>query len=138
MFYLDNAFILEMSERCGTSTEDAEKTVIDYALRGRNDVTPCYLKVFMDEMRDALEKSPQEKTAETAKGFMIENKDAVKRIIAGWILSRNGDGRLYNKVVGWAQGVATDPMYGCPLHSCHLNKVALDLFVNPEGNNRGF
>ena len=134
MFYLDNAFILELMDRTGRTPEKAERFAVTAALAGNYEIEHCYLRVFANEMREALLDCPQEKTAQTVQGFMAENEEAVKMIVAGWVRSRGGDGRLYPRVKEWAEGVEGHEIFGCPLHSCYLNKVALDLFVAPGQN----
>lgn len=134
MFYLDNAFILELMDRTGQTAEKAQEYALELALQGRGHLETCYLVHFAEELRETLLKTPQEETVEAVRRFTAENGEAVKLIVASWVNGRRGDGRLYRTVAEWAQSVTSREFGGCPLHSCHLNGVALDLFVAPSQN----
>ncbi len=138
MFYLDNSFIVELCDRTGMTPEKAQEYALDLALdrasRGRGGVETCYLVHFAEELRETLLETPQEETVKTVQRFALESEDAVRLIVASWVNGRKGDGRLYRTVQEWASNVTSREFCGCPLHSCYLNKVVLNLFVAPGQN----
>lgn len=134
--YLNDETINRMSEAYGEcGQEKALKRCLRAAGQAGSGITACYLRYLEQETWEALCGASVEEALEIYRSM----GEAGKIILAHAVLSRRFDSRLYKTVQDWARDQNPgDPVFRTPLHSCHLNKVCLDLFVAPGKNCLGY
>lgn len=131
--YLCDETLKQMSEAYDDpSPEKALKRCLRASYHDGGGITACYLRFLEQDTWEALIRASVEQALEIYRAM----GEAGKIILAHAVLSRRFDSRLYKTVQDWAQGqtLGNDPVFRSPLHSCHLNKVVLDLFVAPGKN----
>jgi len=131
--YLNDEAIERMAEAYGEcGQEKALKRCLRSCENAGTGITACFIRSMEQETWEALCGASVEEALEIYRDL----GEAGKIILANAVMSRFNDGRLYSTVQTWASEVLNgqEPVFRTPLHSCHLNKVVLDLFVAPGQN----
>jgi hypothetical protein len=131
--YLNDETISRMAEAYGEcGTEKALKRCLRSCGQAGSGITACYLRSVEQDTWETLVGASVEEALEIYRSM----GEAGKIILANAVLSRRFDSRLYKTVQDWAADLLNgqEPVFRTPLHSCHLNKVVLDLFVAPGKN----
>lgn len=131
--YLDDETINRMAEAYGEcGQEKALKRCLRACGQVGTGITACYLRYIEQDTWEALVGASVEEALEIYRDM----GEAGRILLAESVRNRRNDGRLYDTVQTWAfaNRLGNDPVFHSPLHSCHLNKVCLDLFVAPGKN----